>query len=201
MTASSMSAPTWIALLRGVNVSGRNKLPMADLRAWCAGLGWQAVQTYIQSGNVMFQADAAQPALEDALERAITTHVGLSIAVIVRAVASWPAYVRGNPYPEAARDEPNLVMLALSKAPPRPDAVTALRERATSGERIIQVGDALWIHYAAGVGRSRLSPALFDRLVGSPVTARNWRTVLKLATLVGVPEGPVDPGSATPGES
>ena len=58
-----------------------------------------------------------------------------------------------------------------------------LREHALSGERIVQVGDGLWIHYAGGVGRSKLSPALLDRLVGSPVTARNWRTVLKLDEL------------------
>jgi uncharacterized protein (DUF1697 family) len=74
-------------------------------------------------------------------------------------------------------------MLALSKAPPKSEAVEGLRERAVGGERIVRVGDALWIHYGSGVAKSKLSPALFDRLVGSPVTARNWRTVLKLSEL------------------
>lgn len=177
---------TVIALLRGINVTGKNKIPMAELRALCAELGWAAVQTYIQSGNVVFQADAALARLEGDLEQAITRHFGLRIAVIARTAADWPAYVSGNPYPEASRDEPNLVMLALSKAPPKEDAAEALRERAAQGERITRVGDALWVHYSAGVARSKLSPALFDRLVGSPVTARNWRTVLKLAELAGV---------------
>jgi uncharacterized protein (DUF1697 family) len=181
-----MPTQSFIALLRGINVSGANKLPMTDLRDLCAGLGWQAVQTYIQSGNLIFQADAATGQLEADLERAIAGRFGLNIAVMVRAAAAWPAYVAGNPFPGPSQEAPNLVMLALSKAPPAPDAVAKLRERAAAGEQIDRVGDALWIYFAGGSGRSKLSPALLDRLVGSPVTTRNWRTVLKLGELVGV---------------
>ena len=84
------------------------------------------------------------------------------------------------------RREPNLVMLALSREPPDPSTVDRLRERATAGERIERVGDALWIHYAGGAGRSKLAPGGLDRVVGSPVTTRNWRTVLKLGELAGI---------------
>lgn len=178
-----MPAAGFIALLRGINVSGRNKIPMPELRAVCAELGWRDVQTYIQSGNLLFGADAPAAQLEAELEQAITRRFELSIPVIVRAAAGWPAYVRGNPFPKASEREPNLVMLTLSKAPPRPGALEGLRERAAGGERLAQVGDALWVHYPAGAGATKLSPAVFDRLVGSPVTARNWRTVLKLAEL------------------
>jgi uncharacterized protein (DUF1697 family) len=153
---------------------------MAELRSLCGGIGWRGVRTYIQSGNVLFEAEGPRTSLESALEEAIERQLGLSIPVVVRAAATWPGYVAANPYPEASRVEPNLVMLALSKAPPAPGAVDGLLERAAKGERITLVGDALWIHYGGGAARSRLSPALFDRLVGSPVTARNWRTVLKL---------------------
>lgn len=178
-----MGLDTFIALLRGINVSGRNKIPMPELRSLCAGLGWQDVQSYIQSGNLVFQAGTTPANLEADLERAIERRFGLSIPVIIRAGADWPAYLKGNPYPEASQSEPNLVLLALSKAPPNREAVEGLRERALNGERIVQVGDALWIHYRGGVGKSKLSPALLDRLVGSPVTGRNWRTVLKLDEL------------------
>jgi uncharacterized protein (DUF1697 family) len=75
------------------------------------------------------------------------------------------------------------VLLALSKLPPKADAAAELQKRAPSGERVLRVGDALWIHYAAGIGTSKLTPALLDRLAGSPVTARNWNTVLKLAEM------------------
>jgi uncharacterized protein (DUF1697 family) len=175
---------TFIALLRGINVSGRNKILMADLRSLCADLGWQHVQSYIQSGNLLFEADATAATLESELEQAIEQTFGLSIPVIVRETAVWSAYVNDNPYPQASQTEPNRVMLALSKLPPETDAVTGLQPYAVNGERIRQVGDALWIHYANGSGRSKMSPAVLDRLVGSPVTTRNWRTVLKLNELI-----------------
>lgn len=175
----------FIALLRGINVSGRNRVPMAELKAHCAELGWAEAQTYIQSGNVVFDADGAPSAHESALEKLIEKKFGLSIPVIVRRGKDWPAYVKGNPFLEAAEQEPNRLMLCLSKAEPRPDAVQGLAQRAKDGEKLALVRDALWIHYAAGAGTTKLSPSLLDRLVGSPVTARNWRTVLKLQEVAG----------------
>lgn len=175
---------TFIALLRGINVGGRNKISMPELRSMCAGLGWEDIQSYIQSGNLVFKAGTTPASLETELEREIERRFGLLIPVIVRAAADWQAYVKGNPYPDASQSEPNLVILALSKAPPEQDAVKGLRDSAHNGERIVQVGDALWIHYAGGVGRSKLSTALLDRVVGSYVTTRNWRTVLKIDELI-----------------
>jgi uncharacterized protein (DUF1697 family) len=160
-------------------------VPMTELRSLCEKQGWTQVRTYIQSGNVIFMAAGPRAELETRLERAIETHFGLSIPVIVRTGKDWPDYVAGNPFPEASHLEPNRVMLALSKARPAADAAERLRERAVQGERIERVDDALWVHYPAGVGKSKLSPALFDRLVGSPVTARNWRTVLRIDEMAG----------------
>ncbi|MBA3677382.1 MAG: DUF1697 domain-containing protein [Sphingosinicella sp.] len=174
----------FIALLRGINVSGKNKVPMAELRAHIAELGWADVQTYIQSGNVVFRAKGAAGVHESDLEALIARKFGLSIPVIVRRAADWPAYVGGNPFPVAAEQEPNRLMLCLSKAKPRLDAAETLREKARDGESLKLVGDALWIHYAAGAGATKLSPALLDRLVGSTVTGRNWRTVQKLQEML-----------------
>jgi uncharacterized protein (DUF1697 family) len=179
-----MTPKTFLALLRGINVSGRNIIPMNELRFLCGDLGWKDVQSYIQSGNLVFKAESTATKLESALERAIERRFDLSIPILVRAAAAWPDYVRDNPYPDASQSEPNLVMLALSKTAPKPDAVEKLQERAVCGERIAQVGDALWLHFAGGVAKSKLSPALLDRLVGSPVTMRNWRTVLKLHEMI-----------------
>lgn len=184
--------PMFVALLRGINVSGHNKIPMTELRSVCVELGWGDVQTYIQSGNVVFRADAPTPILEGALEQAVERRFGLSVPVVVRAGAEWASYTRNNPFREASEREPSLVMLALAKAAPRDDTVQRLQERATNGETVAQVGDALWIHYAGGAGRSKLSPALLDRTVGSPVTTRNWRTVLNLEKLILPPPGRVE---------
>lgn len=182
-----MDSSTFIALLRGINVGGRNKVPMAELRALAADLGWVDARTYIQSGNLVFGAATQASALEGELEGAIEGRFGLSIPVIVRPARDWSSYLGTNPFPEASGREPNLVMLALSKRPPREGAEDELGSRATEGERVRRVGDALWIHYAGGAGRSKLSPGSLDRAVGSPVTTRNWRTACKLAELAGVP--------------
>jgi uncharacterized protein (DUF1697 family) len=173
----------YIALLRGINVSGRNQIAMPALRALCTELGWQDVQSYIQSGNLVFKADSSTLTVEQTLEQAISERFGLTIAIIVRAAADWPGYIANNPFPEESEREPNLVMLALSKALPKTDAAERIQERAANGERIVQAGGVLWIYYADGAGRSKISPGLLDRLVGSLVTTRNWRTVLKLQEL------------------
>ena len=186
-TEVQMHRKSFIALLRGINVSGRNKIPMAELRSLCADLGWVHVQSYIQSGNLLFTAGADRARLETDLECAIERQFGLSIPIIVRAAADWPTYVGSNPYPDASASEPNSVMLALAKAPPKEGAGEQLQERAGSGQRVVQVGDALWLHYGNGMAKSKLTTSLLDRLVGSPVTARNWRTVLKLNEMTGAP--------------
>ena len=174
----------YVALLRGINVGGNRQVPMAELRSLCAEIGWRDVETYIQSGNVVFTSSASPVALQTEIERAIERQFGHSISVIVRSAAQWPYYIKGNPFPDASTTEPNAVMLALSKLPARPDAVTLLRERAVNGESVAQVGDALWVHYSRGVAKSKLSPGLWDRLAGSPVTARNWRTVIKIGEML-----------------
>lgn len=170
----------FIALLRGINVTGRNKIPMADLRVLCSKNGFIDVETYIQSGNVVLSAPSTAEKVERDLENLIERRFGLSIPVIVRQASAWPTYVESNPFPDASISEPNAVLIALSKKPPLPTAVEALRERAAGGELVERSGDAIWIHFRSGMGRSKLLPGVFDRLVGSPVTMRNWRTVLKL---------------------
>jgi uncharacterized protein (DUF1697 family) len=136
----------FIALLRGINVGGHKAVPMDGLRSLCAELGWRDVRTYIQSGNLVFHADAGPAELESALEAAIRRRFGFPVTVLVRDAADWARYVARNPFPDASRVEPNLVMLALSRAPAAPGVLDALRQRAAGGERVELVDDALWIH-------------------------------------------------------
>ncbi|HEY0327087.1 MAG TPA: DUF1697 domain-containing protein, partial [Allosphingosinicella sp.] len=173
----------YVALLRAVNVGGC-KLPMAELRETCAELGWDQVETYIQSGNIVFEVAGKPAALEAALEQAVAKRFGFERPVIVRSAKQWADYAKGSPFPDAERDEPNRLMLALSKSPPKAEAAKLLEEKASAGEQVKLKGDALWIHYPAGAGTSKLTPALFDKAAGSPVTQRNWRTVLKLQEML-----------------
>jgi uncharacterized protein (DUF1697 family) len=169
-----------IALLRAVNVGGR-KLPMAELRALCSGeLGWEEVETYIQSGNLVFRAKGGAAALEAELEAAIERRFELDVPVVVRTAAQWAALAAANPFAEAARDEPNRLQLVVSKGPLNADAAETLMERADAGESVEAAGGALWFHYRDGIARSKLTPALIDKVCGSPSTGRNWNTVLKL---------------------
>jgi len=179
----SAEMSVYIALLRGINVGGNNKIPMMRLREMGEELGWQNVQTYIQSGNVVLQAKGSAAEIEQQLEQAIEEEFGLKISVIVRDSKAWATYEKKNPFPKEAESAANFLHLCLSKSKPNKDAVKVLQEKAAAGEQIKLVGDALWIHFTNGVGKSKLTPAVLERAVGSPVTARNWRTVLKLSEL------------------
>lgn len=178
---------TFIALLRGINIGGHNKLPMRELRELCTELGWQHVRSYIQSGNILFDGGETTDVAETKLEQGIERRFGIAIPVLVRSGADWRDYVRTNPFSDASEREPKLVMLALSKAPPAAGVADSLEARGNKGERVVRVGNVLWIHYPGGSGRSKIGGSVLDRLAGSPVTTRNWRTVLKLDELAQPP--------------
>ena len=172
-----------VALLRAVNVGGR-KLPMAAFRAQIAVLGWRNVATYIQSGNLVFDADCCPAEAETAIESLISSHHGYAAPAIVRTRAGWAHYPDGNPFPHEAREEPGRVLMLLSKQPPKADAAAVIEARATGGERARQAGDAIWIHFPEGAGQSKLTPALLDRAIGSTATSRNYRTICTLLDML-----------------
>ncbi len=103
----------FVALLRGINVSGRNQIAMADLCQAATGLGWSNIRTYLQSGNMAFAADGDPPDLERELELTLEQGYGLKVAVIVRPAESWTSIVRSNPFLGSGRGRPK-------PAPPLP---------------------------------------------------------------------------------
>jgi uncharacterized protein (DUF1697 family) len=175
----------WIALLRGINVGGRNKVPMAALRALCEGLGWDQVQTFIQSGNVVFEAGGRAGKLETALERALDARFGFIPAVLVRDAKAWRDLLAANPFTVEAEEEPAKVMVGISKGALATGAAATIEGKGAAGERVREAGGALWFHYPDGAGRSKIGPAAVDKAAGSPVTARNLRTALALRDLTG----------------
>ena len=172
-----------VALLRAVNVGGR-KLPMAELRAHCGELGWQGVATYIQSGNVVFDADGPPGEAESDLEARIRQAHGFEAPTIVRTAAQWREYAAACPFPEAARETPNYLLMLVSKQPPATGAVEAIQAKAAAGEQVREAGDALWIHFPNGSGTSKITPPLIDKAIGSPATSRNYRTVVTLQEML-----------------
>jgi uncharacterized protein (DUF1697 family) len=184
--------PTHVALLRGINVGGRNRVAMADLREVVLGLGHTEVATYIQSGNVVFTSEEADTAtIAAALERAIAEHLGVQPKVIVLTRAELAQVVADNPFP----DEPNprWVHAIFRNGPLAPDqlaAVAAGQQRAQdqgSDDEVRVIGTTLFLHTPGGFGRSELAAQL-TRLGGSRTaeaagTARNWATVNRLLAL------------------
>lgn len=177
----------FVALLRGINVGGNRKVPMAELRALAEELGWSEPRTYIQSGNLVFGARGKAQALEQRLEQGLEERFGFAVPVVVRDERAWRALVQANPWPALAEKDPAHVLAGLAQAAIRRSAAAELAERAQAPERVALAGGALWLHYATGIARSKLTPALLDRCAGSSVTARNWTTVLELASMLAAP--------------
>ncbi len=175
---------THIALLRGVNVGGKNQVAMTDLRGLLARLGFADPQSLLQSGNLVFRASGKTAAqLERLLEAEVARRLGLDTQFLVRSAAEWKAIVARNPFPdEAKRDPGRLVVVALKDAP---DAkrVKALQASVVGRETVRGRGREAYIVYPDGQGRSKLTNALIERLLGTRATARNWNTVLKLDAL------------------
>jgi uncharacterized protein (DUF1697 family) len=172
-----------VALLRAVNVGAR-KLPMAELRAHCAELGWRGVATYIQSGNVVFDADCTPAEAEAVLEGRIRQAYGFEAPTIVRTATEWRRYAPACPFPDAARATPNYLLMLVSKRPPADGAVEAIQAKGVAGEQVRQAGDAIWIHFPNGSGTSKITPSQIDKAVGSPATSRNHRTVVTLQEML-----------------
>jgi len=187
---------THVALLRGINVGGRNKVPMAELREVVASLGHTGVATYIQSGNVLFSTpDSDNAKLAAALESAIEDRFGLWSSVVVLSRDELAEVLAANPY----QDEPNprLVHVVFRNAEPPPDVLdrieAAVKAATAKGSRdtIHSAGRALYLHTPDGFGRSELAQNLF-KIMTPPskqkkpalaATARNWATATKLLSL------------------
>ncbi len=172
----------FIVLLRSVN-TGKRKAPMADLRNACRAAGFADVETYIQSGNLVLSSDLDPATLETAIEKVVFDNFGFVSEAMARTARQWSVYAGGSPFPEVEAERPGNLHLCLSKRPPPPDAAERLLERATLNERVVLVGDVLWIDFAGGAGHSDITPAFLDKIVGSTVTARNWNTVQKLRAM------------------
>jgi len=163
----------YVALLRAINVGGTGMLPMAELRAICEGIGFEAVKTYIQSGNVVFRSSLDEPTVRTKLEEALTKAMGKTPGVILRSRAELEAVAKNAPFPHA---KPNFLLVTFLAEPPPGDALDALS--APGGEEVQIAGREIYIHFPQGSGTSKLKlPAL------KPGTARNLNTVRKLAEM------------------
>ncbi len=173
---------TCIALFRGVNVGGKNTLPMKELAAILDGLGARSVKTYIQSGNVVFASRERNASLlAKKIGTAIKRRRGFEPHVLLLEVKDLEKAVRRNPFPEAETDPAGLHAGFLAARPLNPN-LEALEGIKKANERFRLIDTVFYLHAPDGIGRSKLA-ANAERLLGVAMTDRNWRTVTALQEL------------------
>jgi uncharacterized protein (DUF1697 family) len=175
----------YVALMRGINVGGKNRVPMKDLAAMFAGAGCADVVTYIQSGNVVFRAtDACAARVPAAVAKAIADRFTFRSPVVMRSAAELRSVARGNPFLKTGADVDALHVLFLADRPSAAHVAELNPHR--SPPDVFQVrGREVYFRCPNGVGRSKLTNAYFDSKLATTSTLRNWRTVLKLVELSG----------------
>lgn len=177
----------YIALLRGINVGGHNKIKMADLRKMLEGMGLARVQTYIQSGNVLFESADSKETLQVQMEQGIQEAFGFPITVILRTSQEIEGIVRRCPFSEetiraaeAASEFESLYVAMLPEAP-TPDDVERLRLYVNDKETFEAIGEEIYLLFKESVRNSKLAAQMAK--FGVPMTMRNWKTMNKLVEL------------------
>lgn len=172
-----------VVLLRGVNVGGHNKVPMADLRRLLESLGHTDVASYLQSGNAVFTSSQRScKALAVSVEGALVAELGVDVRALVLSQARLEQIAKGNPMASADSDAAHLHVAFLCETPDA-DAVSQIDQSPFAPDRFEVVGDVAYLHYPGGMGRSKLDPGKVFGGLGVWVTARNWRTVNALVDL------------------
>lgn len=164
----------YIALLRAVNVGGTGKLSMADLKAICRDVAFDRVETYIASGNVVFDSKLSPMQVKAALEARLLAFAGKPIGVIVRTATEMQAVLKANPFPNA---EPNYTLAIFLDEQPPPDALD--RAKGQKDEQMRLGKREIFVYYGGGMGRSKLKIPAAEQ-----GTARNMNTVAKLVEMV-----------------
>lgn len=175
----------FVALLRAVNVGGRAPVRMSELEKVAGRIGLRHVRTALQSGNLLFGAEArSEGSLEKELESALPAALGLPVDCFVRSAAAWRETVVRNPFPEEAAADPAHLLVLFLKAAPTSEAWSRLAAANRGRERIRPGDREAYIVYPDGIGRSQLTPALLEKALGVRGTGRNWKTVERLNALL-----------------
>ena len=175
---------SYVALLRAVNVSGQNKIAMADLRRQLASVGYHDVTTYVQSGNVVFRiASTPEATVVRDLEREIHRGFGLRVTVLVRTKAQLQEIGSRNPFLRRDADPTTLYVTFLA-ARPSPAAVKALAAKAGGPDEAVAHGREVYLYCPGGYGRTKLNNAFLEKRLDVRGTTRNWKTVTTLGELL-----------------
>lgn len=176
--------PTYVGVLRAINLGSFNKIKMSDLKAMLERLGFEDPKTLLLSGNIVFKsAIASAEKIEQTLEVASTKHLKVTTDYFVRTAAEWQAMIAANPFPKEAKSAPDRLLMMTLRDAPSPAQVKALQGSITGGEIVKAKGKYAYFLYPDGIGRSKLTIQKIEKALGTRGTGRNWNTVLKLGEL------------------
>lgn len=172
----------YISILRGINVGTGRKVPMADLKKLCENLGLKNVQTYIQSGNILFELAEPEtiPMLENRLQQAFSGTFGFDIPVIIRSAEEWTESISQNPFLKEENVDIDRLHLTFLKELPKPELLEKIRLFQFLPDRYEIIGKDVFIFCATGYGTSKLTNPFFESKLKVQATTRNWKTVIKL---------------------
>ncbi|WP_179004655.1 DUF1697 domain-containing protein [Winogradskyella forsetii] len=169
---------TYIALLRGINVGGHKKVPMAELRELLEKSGLENVKTYIQSGNVIFQSlTKDSKTLEKTIQKSIINHFGFEVPVLVKTRTELDLIFKHCPFPEAQKVESYFIVLSQK---PNKDLVDDIAQKVYPNEEFVITNECVYIYYVLGAGKAKLGVNWFENRLKVKATARNFRTMAKL---------------------
>jgi uncharacterized protein (DUF1697 family) len=175
---------TYVALFRGINVGGHCSLPRKELVAILEEIGAQKVRTYIQSGNAVFEsAEKNLARVSKQLSAEVMKRRGFEPHVLILTIEEFNKAITENPFPEAVADPSSLHLGFLASHPKSPD-LNKLSSLRKESERFHLTESVFYLHAPEGVGRSKLA-ASSEKLLGVPMTDRNWKTVCKVMEMAG----------------
>ena len=174
-----------VSLLRGINVGGNKAVRMDALKELHESLGLQRVETYIQSGNVVFTSDDANPAqLSSQIEEAFQHKFGFLSNVIVRTADEFNVIIENNPFKDQPMKETKWIVAMFLASDPINTALEDIQKTYSGPEEIHIIGQAVYIYYPEGIGRSKLTNTFLEKKLKTVGTARNWNTVLRLQKMM-----------------
>jgi len=175
---------TYIALLRGINVSGQKKIKMTDLKKSLETLKFSEIITYIQSGNIVFKSDNVSiPALEKQIHNLILKDFGFDVPVLMITQDKLKTVIENNPFEKDATKDPKLFYVVFLKDMPKGENIAHLRSYDYSPEEYILDNKIIYFYAANGAGKAKMNNNFFESKLKVQATTRNWRTTHKLVTL------------------
>ena len=176
----------FIAILRGINVGANRKVPMADLKVMCERLGLKNLQTYIQSGNIVFELAQPEPIseLQHKLQHAFTKAFGFDIPVLIRTAEEWAETIEKNPFLKEENADIDRLHLTCLKEIPAPELLEKIKAYQYLPDCYEIIGREVYIYCAVGYGTSKLTNPFFESKLKVSATTRNWKTVMKLHEMI-----------------